>query len=263
MSWVAAATIGGSLIGGTLASKGAKDAAETQASAADRSSQLQKEMYDSQVARNQPYADAGNNALQALLARMGLTGEGGNTLFQLPTYDPLTADAVMAEPGYQFGLNQGTNSLQQILNARGQRFSGNAAKALTRYGNDYASGQFQNAWNRKTSEDTMDFNRRNATDTSAYNALMGIIGKGQASVNNQAAADQNLASNQSNNIWGAANADAASSIAQGNIWRNSINQGVSMYRPGSSPVPTSNPNPWYSGPDYTPPIDGSLPGGGW
>lgn len=51
-------------------------------------------------------------------------------------------------PGYRFRLGQGLQALDRTAAARGNALSGGATKAAERYAQDYASGEFQNAWAR-------------------------------------------------------------------------------------------------------------------
>lgn len=53
------------------------------------------------------------------------------------------------DPGYQFRLDEGTNSINAALAARGMANSGAALKELSRYGQNFASNEYQNAWNRQ------------------------------------------------------------------------------------------------------------------
>lgn len=61
-----------SLIGGSMASSGAQSAANTQAASAREAAALQKQMYDEQVARNQPYTQAGLIAQKRYMDLLGL-----------------------------------------------------------------------------------------------------------------------------------------------------------------------------------------------
>ena len=64
------AMVGGSVVTGLIGADAAGDAAATQAAAADRATQLQKEMFDKQVELQAPFRQAGlaaNNRLAALL----------------------------------------------------------------------------------------------------------------------------------------------------------------------------------------------------
>lgn len=210
-------SIGASVVGGVLQSRATKDAANTQAAAADRATQLQREQYDAATQRNAPFVTGGTQAFNSLLDRLGLSGNvsapGYNTFGKAPT-----AEEVMAEPGYQFGQQQGQQAIDRQLNARGMTNSGAQIKAAARFGTDYASGQYGNA-----------FARTMQGQQQAYNQLSGTASMGQASANNTAAAGQQFASAAGNNIIGAGNAQAANTIGQGSIWGNALNQGVSAY----------------------------------
>lgn len=61
-----------SLLGGSMASSGAQSAANTQAAAARDAAALQKQMYDEQVARNQPFSQAGLAAQKRYMNLLGL-----------------------------------------------------------------------------------------------------------------------------------------------------------------------------------------------
>lgn len=213
MAWVAVATVGGALIGAN-ASKGA---AKAQAGAADRATELQQEQYDAAVARNKPFYEGGLKAYDALLTRLGLSGDPTAAGYGSLT-GRLTPEQVMAEPGYQFGLSEGQKAIDRQMGANGMRYSGAAIKAAGRYANDYATGQFNNA-----------FGRLRNMQADEYGRIMDIAGVGQASANNTTAAGTRYADMAGQNAWGAANARAANSIAQGNVWTNALNQGVSAY----------------------------------
>jgi len=69
MAWMIPAAIAGSAIFGASSAQGA---ANTQAASAREAAALQKQMYDEQVARNQPYTQAGLAAQERLMRLMGL-----------------------------------------------------------------------------------------------------------------------------------------------------------------------------------------------
>ena len=107
MTFMVAAAIGagGSILGGLFGSKGASSAAKTQANAAteaariqaesaDKALALQKQMYEQQVARNQPYVGAGLSAQNRLMSMLGLQADpryagsaSTNALYQQPQSD--------------------------------------------------------------------------------------------------------------------------------------------------------------------------------
>ena len=241
------ASLAGAAVGGLLASKGSKDAANIQAGAADRAAQLQKEAYDQTVARNQPFVSGGLQSFNALLDRLGLSGNaaapGYGTFGKVPT-----AQDVMNEPGYQFGLSEGQKALKNMTNARGMSYSGAALKAADRYATDYAGTQYGNA-----------FNRNQSANQQAYNQFANLANMGQNAANNQGQAGANYATQTGAALQGGAGAQAANALAQGNIWQNALNQTVSAYK--NNPMPSSNAigvNSWdfinqQSDPFYIPP----------
>lgn len=115
----------GNVVGGIAGANAAEKAAETQAAAADRAVQLQREMYEKSLELGKPYYEAGVNAL-----------------------GKLTRGEVLPEPGYAFRLGEGMKALERVQAARGNMLSGGALKAGQRYAQDLASQEYGNAYNR-------------------------------------------------------------------------------------------------------------------
>jgi hypothetical protein len=128
------------------------------------------------------------------------------------------ADPV-AQLGLEFGLNEGTKGINRLAAAGGGLQSGATLKALTRFGNDLG--------NTKANES---YNRYNANRDSKFNKLAGISNVGQTATAQVGAAGSNMANNVSNNLIGAGNARAASSIAQGNALAGGISSAVNSYQ---------------------------------
>lgn len=79
------------------------------------------------------------------------------------------AQSVLNAPGYQFRLNEGERALTNTRAAQGLLGTGSTLKDILGYGQDYASNEFSNEWNRElTGYQT---NRSNAVDT--YNTNYG------------------------------------------------------------------------------------------
>lgn len=203
MPWGAVA---GAVIAGGASMAGSNSASKKQKGAADAATALQEGIYHGTVQRNEPFVNAGTDALSQLQQRLQELTSG---------YDP---SKLTADKGYQFGLNQGQTQLDRMLQARGLGGSGAALKAATEYGNNYATTKLGEA-----------FQRDQATKTNAYNQLMGIAQLGQASANQTAAAGAQFGSSAGSNMIGAGNAGAAADIASANGWGNAINQGISTY----------------------------------
>lgn len=195
MPWAAVANIGSSLLG----SIGSNDAAEKAQQATDAAVKRN----DSTLAGIQdaynPYQVAGTGALSKLV------GFGD--------YSPTpTAESVMGQPGYQFGLNQGLNGVQQGAAARGGLYSGAAGKALTRYGNDYATTKYGDAWNQAQN----DFTNR-------WSRLSSLVGTGLNATNQSSQAASHASDMFGKYLTGNAAAQGANDIQQGNIWGNALN----------------------------------------
>jgi hypothetical protein len=126
------------LLGAKMASDATKSAARTSAESADKATALQQQMYEQNIARQQPFLQGGTedyNRLRSLMA--GGPGAAQNFL--------------QMDPGYQFRLSEGMKALDRQAAARGGLISGGALKAAQRYGQDLGSQEFGAAYNRLAS----------------------------------------------------------------------------------------------------------------
>jgi hypothetical protein len=122
-----ALAIGGSaFLGANAASKAAK----TQAGSADRATELQERMFNKQLELQEPFRQSGINALNKI--------ESGDIMGSM-------------DPSYSFRFQEGLKALDRQAAARGGLISGGALKAAQRYGQDVASNEFGNAYNRLAS----------------------------------------------------------------------------------------------------------------
>lgn len=118
-------------------------------------------------------------AQQADAARQ--SGAAGNPLYG-SLLRSFTADDFKADPGYDFRIQQGQKQIEGSAAARGGLLSGAAAKALTKYNQDFASNEYSNAYNRFNNDQNTIFNR-----------LAGIAGVGQQATNQVQAAGTSAA----------------------------------------------------------------------
>jgi hypothetical protein len=113
----------------------AKDAAAAANEQQDKALGLQTRMYEEGITRQQPYADIGLEFTNRLAnMQRGGPGAGMNMLNM--------------DPGYNFRLGEGMKSLERNAAARGGLISGGALKAAQRYGQEFASNEFGNAYGR-------------------------------------------------------------------------------------------------------------------
>lgn len=143
--------VAGNLYKGYKGSQAAEEAAQIQADAQQRALDLQREMYLSQLGLQQPFREAGITAQNRLMDLLGLSGRT-----TAPEYGTAAQSFGMqqfqADPGYAFRLAEGQKALERSAAARGGLLSGGTMKATQRYGQDLASQEYQNAFNRYQAE---------------------------------------------------------------------------------------------------------------
>lgn len=165
---------------------------------------LQKQIYEDALKRSQPFYEAGTGALSNLTQRLGI---GGDT--SASNYGSLLKSFGMsdyqADPGYQFRLSEGNKGLERALASKGQFASMNpaAAKALTGYGQEMASQEYGNA-----------YNRYNADQSNIFNRLAAITGTGQTASNAMNATGSNYGNAASDLYTGMGNAIVSANQAR-------------------------------------------------
>jgi hypothetical protein len=88
------------------------------------------------------------------------------------------------DPGYEFRhSDEGEKGRNRAAAARGGLVSGAALKELDRYDQDYASGEFSNAYNRFNNDRTTRFNRLSTLAGLGSNATTQLIGSNQNTTN--------------------------------------------------------------------------------
>jgi len=201
MPWmIPAAIIGSSLLGGSSA----KSAASTQAAAADRAAELQNQQFQQTRQDQEPWRQAGINALGVMQQTAG----------NVPAAFKFGMGDFQQDPGYAFRLSEGQKALDRQAAARGGLISGGALKAAGRYGQDMASQEYQNAFNRAFTGYGTDVARENQL----YNRQAALAGIGQTSTNLVNQAGQNYANNAGNLITGGAAAQAAGQVGMANAF---------------------------------------------
>lgn len=189
-----------------------KKAIEAQTNAANQANQTQRDIYDQQRQDQMPWYSAGIDAL-------------GNLTGNLDDYSKTFSMAdFQQDPGYQFRLNEGLKALNASAAGRGSRLGGGQMKALTRYGQDYASGEYNNA-----------YNRFNADRDQRWNKLAGLAGVGQSATGQMGQATQNYGNQVSSNQMGVGNAIASAEIASANRMSNLMGQVVQAYGASGKP----------------------------
>ena len=154
---------------------------------ADKAIKLQKEMYDTSRADQEPWRQAGANALSQLSYGTGVPGSATGTGVLGELSKPFSEVDYKEDPGYAFRLSEGIKALDRSASSRGQVLSGGALKGLTEYGQNMGSQEYQNAFNRYTTSQNQRFNQ-----------LASIAGVGQTANNALGQAGQAYATSAGN-----------------------------------------------------------------
>ncbi|NBU32972.1 MAG: hypothetical protein EBS36_07395 [Actinobacteria bacterium] len=205
--WTAAAIVGGALLG----SAASRSAASQQSDATSRAADVSNQQYYQTREDQRPFREAGVNALGV----MQRTAGNAPPAFNFTNLD------MYKDPGYAFRLSEGEKALGRTATARGGLISGGALKAAQRFGQDYGSQEYQNAFNRAFTGYGTDVARENQL----YNRQAALAGIGQTATNTTNQAGAVNAANVGNYMTSGAAAGAAGTVGAANA----INQGVSSY----------------------------------
>ena len=302
MAWGIVASAGATLVGGMMGSNASSSAADQQAQSGRDSIALQKDMFDKNIALQEPFRQNGLNASNRLQHLMGLssgaaptsgvpgasgglsaeqlrtellgqytttaapdpslginwTRDGDNQIYTPqpgaqtidenglqaaiqarmtqqaqpsqqsqqqgdPAYGSLAKSFTMADftkdPGYEFRMAEGQKGVENSAAARGGLLSGAAMKAMQKYGQDFASNEFQNSYSRFNNDQTTQFNR-----------LSGMAGSGQTAATQQGAAATQYGQRAGDTMTGIGNAQAAGTVGSANAWSNGIGGAVNNYQ---------------------------------
>lgn len=185
--------LGAAIGSGVGGSRAASRAADVQERAAQQAADVQRDIFERQVQLQEPWRQAGINAL----AKMG-TGFTGQV--------DLTQD-----PGYAFRMSEGMKALERGAAARGGLLSGGMLKGAQRFGQDLASQEYQNAYNRALAQ---------------YNTTAALAGVGQTSANALTGAAGQMGQNVSEAIQNAAAARASGYVGGANALTGALGTGL-------------------------------------
>jgi len=114
--------------------------------------------------------------------------------------------ALQNSPGYQFRLGEGLKALERSAAARGTLQTGGTLKGLTRYGQEYASNEYD---------------KRNSQ-------LFGWAGMGMNAASAQAGQNSQYANTAGDLLTQQGNANAAGTVGSANAWQQGINNATNM-----------------------------------
>jgi len=204
----ATAAIGGAAISG----KAAKKAAATQERASQDATAAQERMFQRQTELQEPFRQGGLTAQQEIMQLLGIGGDK-NAAGYGSLGKSFGADQFQQDPGYAFRQAEGMKALERSAAARGNLLSGSTLKGVQRFGQDLASQEYQNA-----------FNRYQVERSARLNPLQSLMGSGQSAANVMTGAAGQMGQNEASNIYNAGQARASGYIGQANALNQALGQ---------------------------------------
>jgi hypothetical protein len=196
---IGAAVVGATAYGAVSASDSAANAQQGQATAAANANATQQQQFNTQQENIKPWLTAGTGAINQLA-----TGtQAGGQFATAPTFQ-FDQSKIQQDPGYQFRMQQGVNALTAAGSAAGNLGSGNLGTALTNYGQQAGSQEYQAAYQRAYSSQFDQYNSQLNAQNTVYNRLAGVAQTGQTANSQLQSAGQNFANQSGNNLMTAA-----------------------------------------------------------
>ena len=244
---VAAAVIGGvsAIGGGVIAAGGAKKAGKVQAQAARDANAAQERMFKEQNRLQEPFRQGGLTAQNEIMQLLGIGGDKAAAGYGSLGKSFGQADFEQ-DPGYAFRQQEGMKALERSAAARGNLLSGSTLKGVQRFGQDLASQEYQNA-----------FNRYQVNRSNKLNPLQSLMGSGQSATNVMTNAAGQMGQNEANNLYNAGQARASGYVGQANALATALGQVGSIatnYPKNKAIMNYYNRRP-YDTPPYIPPSD--------
>jgi len=218
---------GASAYGASQQSNAAQSAAELSYEAQMNALNFQKEQWAQTQQNQEPFLQAGQQAvgqLSALMAPGGALTQQWDQQFTAPT-----AAQAAATPGYQFALQQGLQGMERGAAARGNLLSGGTLQAEQQYGQGLASQTYQQTFNNALTQYQQAYNQFQQGQTNLYNRLAGLAGTGQVSASTLGQQGQAAASNIGN-IY------QVGAQQQGNALQNAAYQNASGYNAAAGAI---------------------------
>ena len=209
---VAAAVIGSAVVGGAVSMSAASKASKAQQQASRDANAAQERMFQRQTELQEPFRQGGLTAQQEIMQLLGIGGDktaaGYGSLGKA-----FGTEQFQQDPGYAFRQSEGMKALERSAAARGNLLSGSAMKGIQRFGQDLASQEYQNA-----------FNRYQVERSAKLNPLQSLMGSGQSAANVLTGAAGQMGQNEASNIYNAGQARASGYIGQANALSNALGQ---------------------------------------
>ncbi len=198
----AAIGVGASVVSAGVGMYGASKSADAAEDASKRNNALASSQYQQTREDQEPWRLAGMRALDRIEEQPDFNFTGEEFDF-------------MADPSYEWRKQEGINALDRSAASRGRTLSGGQDRAVTRYGSDLASTEYQNAFNRHQTGEVNRFNMEQGEYNTNMNTNKSLANVGQQATANIQNAGQNMVSTSttSNNALAKAQGSAYGSMA--------------------------------------------------
>lgn len=212
----------GFIAGSVIQAGGAYAGAKAQERAANRATDEQRRQFNRQIELQEPFRLAGVNALPELI--------------EASRYTPFSMEQFQQDPGYAFRMREGLKALDRTAAARGGLLGGNQLRGATQFGQELASQEYGNA-----------FNRYQAERAARLNPLQSLAGMGQTNAATMAQQAGQFGQNMAENALMRGNmrasgyagiANAATSGISGYLNREQNKRMMDMYGPRQYGEPT-------------------------
>jgi len=203
---VASALIAGTaaLAGGAIAAGGAKKAARAQEQAARDAQAANERALERQIGLQEPFRQAGLTAQEQIMQLLGIGGDASAAGYG-SLAKPFGQTDFEQDPGYAFRQAEGMRALERSASARGNLLSGGTLRGIQRFGQDLASQEYGNA-----------FNRYQIERSARLNPLQSLMGSGQSATNVMTGNVGQAGQNEAANLYGAGQARASGYVGQAN-----------------------------------------------
>jgi hypothetical protein len=199
--WVAGATVAAAGIG----AYSSRQASKAQERAAAQGDAAQERMFNRQVELQEPFRQAGVNALPELV--------------EASRYTPFSMDQFQQDPGYAFRMREGLKALDRTAAARGGLLSGAQLRGVTRYGQELGTQEYTNA-----------FNRYQAERQARLNPLQSLTGMGQTTASTLANQAGQYGQSMAQGAAQMGNLRASGYMNQANALTGALGQGLNYYQ---------------------------------
>lgn len=222
---LASAIMGGAQIaGGLLGARASNKAADAQMQAARESAAAQERMFNKSVELQEPFRQGGVTGLNRLMFLLGEQAPGGSMPTGYSQADfgsaarPFSSTDFEADPGYAFRMSEGMKALDRSAAARGGLLSGATMRGAQRYGQDLASQEYQNA-----------FNRYQIERQARLNPLQSLAGMGQSTAGTMGSNALSFGQSMGENAAQMGNIRASQYMGQANALSNALSGAGNMY----------------------------------